>query len=138
FYQALLRANMPEIVVVRYQAGRFASNTACEMTYARALEKVGQAEKAQAVAASRQQEAQMNTFTNEQIRATGQAMAATSRGANLALASGKNGTVGTGGKESPLYVVVEESMGGAIFKWAKFLLYFGLTTYLALVLLTFM
>ncbi len=49
---------------------------------------------------------------------------------------GKSGSSGTGAKESPLYVVVEESIGGTIFKWAKFLLYFGLITYFSLVLIT--
>ncbi|KAK1031609.1 i-AAA protease yme1, partial [Friedmanniomyces endolithicus] len=44
FYQALIRANMPEILVERYQTGRYASNQACENVYMRALERVGAAE----------------------------------------------------------------------------------------------
>ncbi|KAI9838260.1 MAG: hypothetical protein M1819_005527 [Sarea resinae] len=136
FYAALLRANMPEIVAERYQAGRFATNAACEQTYLRALERMGQTDKASAIAANRNPEGQNGTLSTEQLQAVGQAVAAQSRGGNIALARGKGGVVGTGAKESPLYVVVEESIGGTIFKWAKFLLYFGLIAYFSLVLAT--
>ncbi|KAI9821465.1 MAG: ATP-dependent zinc metalloprotease FTSH 4, mitochondrial [Thelocarpon impressellum] len=127
FYQALLRANMPDIVVERYQTGRFASNAACEAAYIRALERAGQATTT---------EGQAGAFNNDQIQAIGQAVAAQSRGGNIAMARGKNGSTGSGAKDSPLYVVVEESIGGTIFKWAKFLFYFGLASYCSLVVLT--
>ncbi len=52
------------------------------------------------------------------------------------MAGPKPGTSGTGEKASPLYVVVEESIGNNIFKWVKFLLYFCLFGYLALVVIT--
>lgn len=136
FYAALLRANMPAIVVERYQTGRFASNPACEATYLRALERMGQAEGAAVGATNSQMLGQTGGLNNEQLQAIGQAVAAQSRGGNIAMARGKSGSTGTGAKESPLYVVVEESIGGAIFKWAKFLLYFGLVTYFSLVMIT--
>ena len=136
FYSALLRANMPAIVVERYQTGRFASNPACEATYLRALERLGQTEGAVAGGMSPQMLGQNSSLNNEQIQAIGQAVAAQSRGGNIAMARGKSGPTGTGAKESPLYVVVEESIGGTIFKWAKFLLYFGLVTYFSLVIIT--
>ncbi|KAI9780780.1 MAG: hypothetical protein M1839_006568 [Geoglossum umbratile] len=136
FYQALLRANMPEIIVERYQTGRFATSPACESTYLRALERVGQTEKAMAMGGNKVAESQTATLNTEQLQAIGQAVAAQSRGGNIALARGKNGSTGTGAKESPLYVVVEESIGGTIFKWVKFLFYFGLVTYFSLVLVT--
>lgn len=44
FYSALLRADMPAILVERYQTGRYASNSACETTYHRALEKLARTE----------------------------------------------------------------------------------------------
>ncbi|KAI9700102.1 MAG: hypothetical protein M1836_002636 [Candelina mexicana] len=131
FYTALLRANMADIVVERYQTGRYATNPACEAAYLKALDKVGQTEGATTVVGSRN-----GNFNNEQIQAIGQAVAAQSRGSNIAMARGKSGSTGTGAKESPLYVVVEESIGGSIFKWAKFLFYFGLVSYLSLVVLT--
>jgi ATP-dependent metalloprotease len=65
------------------------------------------------------------------LQAIGQAVAASSRGANVAVSRGPN--VGSGAKDSPLHVVVEETIGGTIFKWVKFLFYFGLVTYLSLI-----
>lgn len=131
FYSALIRADMPAIVVERYQTGRYASNPACESTYQRALEKVGGAA---ALGSGVQTSGQ--SLNNTQLQAIGQAIAAQSRGENLGISSGKSGATGSGAKESPLYVVVEESIGGTIFKWAKFLLYFGLVAYFTLVLMT--
>ena len=131
FYSALIRADMPAIVVERYQTGRYASNTACEATYQRALEKVGGAA---ALGSGIQNSGQ--GINNAQLQAIGQAIAAQSKGENLAMSTGKNGASGSGAKESPLYVVVEESVGGTVFKWAKFILYFGLVTYFTLVVMT--
>lgn len=131
FYTALLRANMADIIVERYQTGRYATSPACEATYLKALDKVGQTEGATTVAGSRN-----GNFNDEQIQAIGQAVAAQTRGGNIAMGRGKSGSTGTGAKGSPLYVVVEESIGSSIFKWAKFLFYFGLVSYLSLVILT--
>ena len=136
FYQALLRANMPEIVVERYSTGRYASNAACESAYFRALERAGQTDRLQSLAEGKDSDGQSVGLNSHQLQAIGQAVAAQSRGGNIAMARGKNGSTGNGAKDSPLYVVVEESIGGTIFKWAKFLLYFGLATYLSLVVLT--
>ncbi|KAL8841629.1 MAG: hypothetical protein Q9170_000843 [Blastenia crenularia] len=74
-------------------------------------------------------------LTQEQVQAVGQAIAAQSRGGNISMA-GKSGSAGTGGKDAPLYVVVEESLGASIFKWVKFVFYFCLVTYFALVVMT--
>ncbi|OCL13813.1 cell division protease ftsH [Glonium stellatum] len=131
FYSALLRANMPEIVIERYQTGRFATNPACEAMYIKALERVGQTEKASAIQATKEQSGHNGTLSNEQMQAIGQAVGARVRGGSLSVARG-----GSGGKESPLYVVVEESTGSTIFKWFKFVLYFGLITYLSLIVVT--
>ncbi|KAJ9666642.1 i-AAA protease yme1 [Coniosporium apollinis] len=131
FYSALLRANMPEIVIERYQSGRYATNPACEATYVRALEKVGETEKAAAITENKGMTGQNGTLTAEQLQAIGQAVGARARGGNISIARN-----GSGGKESPLYVVVEESTGSTIFKWVKFFVYFGLITYFSLVVLT--
>lgn len=135
-YSALLRANMPAIIVERYQTGRYASSPACEATYLRALERLGQTDPGTGLGAGTQLNAQNGSLNTDQMQAIGQAIAAQSRGGNIASVRGKSGSTGTGAKESPLYVVVEESLGGTIFKWAKFLLYFGLITYFSLVLIT--
>ncbi|MCJ1230326.1 hypothetical protein MMC12_006999 [Toensbergia leucococca] len=136
FYSALLRANMPAIVVERHQTGRYASNQACENTYLRALEKIGQSEGVANLGANTQVQGQNSSMNNEQLQAIAQAVAAQSRGGNVATVRGKSGSTGTGAKESPLYVVVDESISSTIFKWAKFVLWFALLGYLALILVT--
>lgn len=132
FYSALLRADMPAIIVERYQTGRYASNASCESTYHRALEKVG----GSAATHSGIQTQGPNGISSSQLQAIGQAVAAQSHGGNVALSQSKSGATGSGAKESPLHVVVEESMAGTVFKWVKFILYFGLITYFSLVLVT--
>ena len=136
FYSALLRANMPAIVVERFQTGRYASNAACEAAFNQALERVAQSEGIAGFGASPLIQGRTSGMTNTQLQAVGQAVAAQSRGANISMARGKDGAAGAGVKESPLYVVVEESLGGTIFKWVKFLFYFGLVAYLSLVVIT--
>lgn len=134
FYSALLRANMPAIVVERYQTGRYASNVACEQTYMRALERLGQTEGGSGPGSNQLQG--QSSLNSEQLQAIGQAVAAQSRGGNISISQGKGTLAGTGAKESPVYVVVEESLGSTIFKWVKFFFWFGLLTYLAMVFIT--
>jgi ATP-dependent metalloprotease len=125
FYQALLRAGMPAIVVERYQTNSFASNAACENAYHKALGALGQTDNAAI--------GQTGNLNSTQLQAIGQAVAASSRGANVSIARGQNAGAGAGAKDAPLHVVVEETIGGSVFKWVKFLMYFGLVTYLSLV-----
>lgn len=133
FYQALLRANMPSIVVERFQTGQFASNTACETAYQKALAGMGQGE---ADFSGGNVSGQTGSLNNQQLQAIGQAVAASSRGGNVAIARGQGAAGSTGARDSPLYVVVEETIGGTIFKWVKLILYFGLITYICLAVLT--
>jgi ATP-dependent metalloprotease len=130
FYQALIRANIPAIVVERYQTNQFASNAACENLYHRALGMLGQGDSAPV---ANQFAAPAGNLNNAQLQAIGQAVAASSRGGNVAVS---RGATGSGAKDSPLHVVVEETIGGTIFKWVKFILYFGLITYLSLVVVS--
>lgn len=132
FYSALLRADMPAILVERYQTGRYASNTACESTYHRALEKLARTEGASALGGGSQIQGR-NNMSNDQLQAIGHAVAAQSRGGSSAGA--KVGSSGTGDKTSPLYVVVDESIGSTIFKWVKFGFYFVLIGYALMVVL---
>lgn len=132
FYSALIRADMPAILVERYQTGRYASNTACESTYHRALEKLARTEGVSAAGGGTYIHGR-NNMSNEQLQVIGQAVAAQSRGG--AGAGAKVGSSGTGDKASPLYVVVDESLGSAIFKWVKFAFYFVMTGYIALIVL---
>ncbi|KAK3707916.1 i-AAA protease yme1 [Vermiconidia calcicola] len=132
FYQALLRANMPEILVERYQTGRYASNTACENAYLKSLERIGAQETGSVGSmAGRTLGGQNQQMSNEQLQAIGQAVSAKHQGGNVSLSK-----QGSGAKNEPLYVVVDESMGSTIFKWVKFFLIFGLIGYCALVVFT--
>lgn len=72
-------------------------------------------------------------LTPEQLQAVGQAVAAHTQGGQGGIALKQTGT---GAKDSPLYVVVEESLGSSVFRWVKFLLYFAFFTYVSLVLVT--
>ncbi|KAJ9251250.1 hypothetical protein DTO195F2_7885 [Paecilomyces variotii] len=130
FYQALLRANMPAIIVERVRSGRFAGNAATEALYLKALQRVGGADAAFPVA---QAPGQNQNIPPEQLQAIGQAVAARNYGGQIGMATKQTGT---GAKDAPLYVVVEESLGSAVFRWIKFLLYFGFFTYMSLVLVT--
>lgn len=121
FYHALLTANMPQLVTERYQSGRFASNAKCEAAYHQALEALGGAGQFDASLGN-------SPGISPQQQVAGQAIAAQMRGGNVAVARGK----GSGERNSPLYVVVEETIGSAIFKWIKLLLYFALTCYICM------
>ncbi|CZT45039.1 probable AAA protease IAP-1 (mitochondrial intermembrane space) [Rhynchosporium secalis] len=129
FYQALIRADMPAIIVERYETNQFASNTASDNLYYRALGMLG---KNGSVANTNHFSGQNGNTARRQ--AVGQAVTAHSRGANIAISQGAN--TGDGAKEGPLHVLVQETIGGTIFKWFKFFAYFGLFTYLSLVVVS--
>jgi ATP-dependent metalloprotease len=133
FYSALLRANMPAIVIERYRSGRFASNALSESIYLKALQRVGGGESATGFTGQSQFQGQNQSLTHDQLQAIGQAVAARTHGGQVSMAAKQTGT---GAKDAPLYVVVEESLGSAVFRWVKFLLYFSFFTYFSLVLVT--
>ncbi|KAK4031708.1 P-loop containing nucleoside triphosphate hydrolase protein [Parachaetomium inaequale] len=127
FYQLLLKANMPAIVVERYQSGRFATNEAADEAYQTALATIngtaGVAVGDSALSAS--------GLNPSKLQVVGQAVAAHRAGGNMAFSAGSNG-----GKNGPLHVIVDETFGTAALRWIKFLLWFGLCAYLSLVLVT--
>ena len=125
FYSALLQADMPQIIVERHGTGQFASNPSVERFYQQALQKVGQSN------TSGIQIGTQGQFSPQQLQAMGQAVGAHVGG-------GQVGKVraGSGVKSDPLYVVIEESIWSTIFKWAKFILAFGLAAYVSLILIT--
>ncbi|KAM5453801.1 i-AAA protease yme1 [Microsporum audouinii] len=133
FYNALLKANMPGIIIERYRSGKFASNSLSEATYMKALQKVGSGTES-AIGHGQQQLNPANpNVTADQLQAIGQAVAARSHGGQIGI-SNKNS--GTGAKDTPLYVVVDESLGSSIFRWVRFFLFFGFITYFSLLLVT--
>ena len=139
FYSALLRANMPAIIVERYQTGRYATNTAAQATYVKALERIGQIDAAATVSASGAPQGQSSPtgLSNEQLQTISQAVAARAQGGNVAMTTrARPDSSGShaGGKEAPLYVVVDESRGATIFRWFKFIATFGFVAWVSMVL----
>ncbi|KAJ5054653.1 uncharacterized protein L3040_000919 [Drepanopeziza brunnea f. sp. 'multigermtubi'] len=135
FYQALIRADMPAIVIERYQTNQFATNSASEALYHRALamQNAGPTvQQSTPIANANHFSGQSTNLSNNQLQAIGQAIAAQHRGANVAISKGANGA--SGSKETPLHVVVEESIASHLFKWVKFVFLFGLFTYFSLVI----
>lgn len=137
FYQALLKANMPAIIIERYQSGRFATNAAATEAYHKALSMLAPtaSQGAQNQDISETVRNLPGNLTPTQIQAVTQALAARSRGATLAVANNQ-GTQATGTKDGPLHVVVDESVGNSVFRWVKFLLWFCLIVYISLVVVT--
>ncbi|KAF2020813.1 cell division protease ftsH [Aaosphaeria arxii CBS 175.79] len=127
FYSALLRANMPQIVVDRHRTGQFASNAVVETAVQKAMGKLGQSDGA----GGQNIQNGNGNMTPQQMQAIGQAVGAHVGGGQLGKTRG-----GSGVKSDPLYVVIEESMWSTIFKWARWLLSFGLSAYVALIVIT--
>lgn len=129
FYQLLLKANMPAIVIERYSSGRFATNEAATEAYHRALAMINGTTGGSA--------GSTHGFNNGTLAAVGQAVAAHHAGGNVAISSDGAGMAGgAGGKSGPLHVIVDETFGSTAFRWFKFLLWFGLSAYLSLVVVT--
>lgn len=122
FLQVLLKANMPDIVIERYQSGRYAKNPAVDDAYNKALSlltsnKIGGDNGMNGTVAS-----EFGALNPQQIQAIGQAMAANQKGGNMAISAPQ----GAGAmKDGRIHVLVDESLGTTIFKWTKFILMFG-------------
>ncbi|KAE9969896.1 hypothetical protein BLS_005184 [Venturia inaequalis] len=127
FYSALLRANRPDLVVQRFETGQYASNAAVEATYQKALDKVVQSEGQSGGLQSNPH------ISSDHLGAVAQAIGARSRGGNSALAKS-----GSGAKDAPLYVVVDESYGSTIFRWVKFIAWFAFAVWIFYVVITLM
>ncbi|KAK0372641.1 ATP-dependent metallopeptidase HflB [Colletotrichum limetticola] len=147
FYQLLLKANMPAIVIERYNSGRFARNDAVDQAYAQAIgmQSTGAVGgmgghdhlpsafgNVGTLGGQELNQQSPGNLSQAQLQAVGQALAARSRDSNMATAK----VQGNGLPTSPLHVVVDESFGGVIFRWVKFVLWFCLFTYLSLVVVT--
>jgi ATP-dependent metalloprotease len=132
FYTALLRANMPKIIIERYQTGRYASNPAGDATYLKALQMTGSVPSpggSQIIG----QMSQPGALSPDKLKAVGQAVATQAYGGYVGSAGT---TTGTGAKEAPLYVVVEESRGALIFRWVKMLIGAAIVGYALLIVVT--
>lgn len=122
FYQVLLKANMPGIVIERFQSGRYAKNQAIEEAYTKALSILA-GNKAGDVGTG-----VASGLSEEHIQAIGQAVAARQKGGNIAVSVPQGSGVA---KDGRIHVLVDESLGTTIFKWVRFLLIFGFFCYLS-------
>ena len=132
FHSALLRAGHPQIVIERYESGTFATNKNSEIIYQRALELAGRTDKVSSLLGTQSGFGQNNAVSGQQLQAIGQAVGARASGANLSISRPALGA----GQDGTIKVVVEESFGNRVFKWVKFFFWFGLVTYMSLVLIT--
>lgn len=122
---------MPEIVAERYQTGRYATNSACDNAFNKALQQIGAAESGAGGSVAGRSNNGQGSMSPEQLQAIGQAVSARSNGGSVGISR-----AGSGAKNEPLYVVVDESLGSTIFKWVKFIVVFGFVAYCALVVFT--
>lgn len=125
FYQLLLRANMPGILIERYQTGRFATNAATEETYQKALAALNSG--ANNVSGG---------MTGSGVFARGpwssQAQGIPNAGINQSnLSSGSMGAKG-----EPVHVIVQETNRSQFFRWVRFISVFIVVTYLCFAIVT--
>ncbi|KAI5458038.1 P-loop containing nucleoside triphosphate hydrolase protein [Mariannaea sp. PMI_226] len=123
FYQLLLRANMPAILVERYQSGRFATNQATDDAYRKALAMLG------AGATNAANPAAANPYARNQWPTFEQAV-------GNAAVNGSAAAGNMGHKGEPIHVIVQESTRSVVFRWFKFLATFLVVTYLCFAAVT--
>lgn len=117
---------MPKLIIERYETGRYATNAAADSIYLKALQITGTAPAIPGAAAA-------PGVNVDKLAVVGQAVAGHVNGAQLIR---PGSTAGTGAKEAPLYVVVEESWGSTILKWVRTFAWITLVAYCIMVILT--
>ncbi|RDA94130.1 hypothetical protein CP533_6628 [Ophiocordyceps camponoti-saundersi (nom. inval.)] len=129
FYQLLLRANMPGILVERHQSGRFATNAATEESYKKALvalntvsSNLGGSNFAGGSSASSSPGTHQWTGQDQQAHSSPLQAGSIGYGHNP-----------TGRKGEPLYVVLHESTASYLFRWMKFLVSYAILLYVVFV-----
>lgn len=129
-YYKEIRHAFPETVVERYESGKAARNTQCDELYADALENLGRYEQAE--------EVRSNLLGDAPSRQTVSKPFSSLPGyRRLAESRRSTGTMDAPGmnKENPLHVIMQQSRGMLILNWVRFLLTFGLTVYIVLLVI---
>ncbi|KAK9463789.1 peptidase family M41-domain-containing protein [Lipomyces oligophaga] len=109
FYTSLLEHGFPQVVVERFENPSIAHNKECEAFYFQALEQLGDTKKAATI---RQELAQ--------------------GGETVQSAAWSRPGAGTGLKNDPIHVVLQDSKGSLFFRYVRLFLMFGTTAYLML------
>lgn len=123
FYQLLLRAHLPAILVERYQSNRFATNPATDDAYRKALGMLGAGSNGAANAHAN------GNYSHGQWPTYDQPVGNTA-------ANGSGVAASMGNKGEPIHVIVQESTRSAVFRWFKFLAVFVVVTYLCFAAVT--
>ncbi|KAM7201167.1 mitochondrial inner membrane i-AAA protease supercomplex subunit YME1 [Naviculisporaceae sp. PSN 640] len=126
FYQLLLKANMPALVIERYQSGRFAKNEQADEAYQKALAAING--KSGIVTQPNSSSPHPSGLSQEEVHVAAGAATNSQRGGNI--------TMSQSSKSGRIHVVVDESFWSAFFRWFKFISWFALFTYLSLVVIT--
>ncbi|OUM52797.1 hypothetical protein BVG19_g2019 [[Candida] boidinii] len=114
FYQSLLKANYPHIVVSRYETPGIATSPECAHLYINALLKMGETAKADAMA--RQLGISLDAITG-------------AAGSSAGSGAGMGGFTSFGTRQEPIHVVVTESPWMTFSKWIRALIPFALFAY---------
>ncbi|BFZ55187.1 i-AAA protease yme1 [Savitreella phatthalungensis] len=137
-YYKEIRHAFPEALIERYEAGVAARNVLCDEYYAEALENTGQYDRAEAV------RERLLGYTSSRPSAGPRA---SSSPVSRFLGRASSGAGGSGGEhsasvaglgadsESPIHVVMHQPRSAMILAWARFLLSFGLTVYVLLLVI---
>ncbi|KAG9290854.1 hypothetical protein G9A89_011003 [Geosiphon pyriformis] len=138
FYKELLKSNNPHVVIARFEHGKFAQNEECFQAYITALARTDQAEKILPNIVQKLEQSSMGGRDAVKGIATADLVQAIVGG------TGKKATVqnnlgnlssATGGKENPIYVVIEEARG---YMFWRALRWVGITFTYAFCILTFL
>ena len=125
---------MFRIIVERYESGRYASGPIADAAYLKALQQTGAVPNPGTIAAATKgSESASDMLSQSKLQAVAQAVAAHSADGRATAASGKS-VSGSGAKDTPLHVVVDQSWGSLAFRWIKFLVVTGMVAYAFLVL----
>lgn len=124
FYQALLRANMPAIILERNQTCQFATNPATEAIIAQAYQRTNSdALGAQSASLSLEQKQHAASLAVSAHRAK----------TEIGRASRQSGM---GTKESPFTVIIEDSVGTIFYRWTKLFITAAMILWLSVIVVS--
>ncbi|CAG8520441.1 6691_t:CDS:10 [Ambispora gerdemannii] len=140
FYKELLKSNNPHVVIARFERGKYAQNEECFQAYIAALARTDQVEK---ILPNIVQKLEQSSLTESSGGASKPIATAELVQALLGNSSKKatiqnslsNYHAATGGKENPIYVVIEEARG---YMFWRALRWVGITFTYAFCILTFL
>ncbi|ORY83311.1 mitochondrial inner membrane i-AAA protease complex subunit Yme1 [Protomyces lactucae-debilis] len=115
----VLRREDPELAIRRFTSGRYSKNSTCEEYYADALEHTGRVREAEQVRDQLLEPSQPRSRHDAQVSSA------------ITTASDALGAT----RQNPLHVVMQQSRATIILEWVRFLLSFGLTVYIVLLVI---